>query len=82
MVDQAADAWVKESQQRAPVDTGRLRASIGRKGPGGGKSATVGADAPYASFVDQGTRHMAAQPFWLPGRRAALDVIRRAKLRP
>jgi HK97 gp10 family phage protein len=81
---EAGDAWVKESRklapQRPPPVGGTLRKSI-RMRPSR-TIVEVVAEAPYASYVEFGTRHMAAQPFFLPGRRAGDDVFRRAKLRP
>lgn len=49
----------------APVDTGRMRGSIGVSyGLGsGGLSAMIGPHVDYAYFVHQGTRHMKGRPF-------------------
>jgi HK97 gp10 family phage protein len=50
---------------RAPRDTGRLASSIGvdTSSFGDGAVSKVGADVPYARFVEFGTTFMAAQPF-------------------
>jgi HK97 gp10 family phage protein len=50
---------------RAPRDTGRMASSIGVavQSIGDGATAKVGADVPYARFVEFGTVYMAAQPF-------------------
>lgn len=53
-----------EAVKAAPVDTGRLRASIGlKKIPGGWR---VGTNVQYALWVEYGTRHTRAQPFMRP----------------
>lgn len=57
-----------EARRLAPVDTGRLRASIQHvmgaddRGP----YADVGTNVQYAPHVEYGTVHMAAQPFLRP----------------
>lgn len=56
------------SKQVTPVDTGRLRASIGTgfliaSGIGGGGTARVAPHTDYAGFVHEGTRRMKARPF-------------------
>jgi len=56
------------AKQRAPVDTGHLRASIGAEG--GGMAWRVNAAAGYAVYVELGTRKMGAQPFLVPALRA------------
>lgn len=65
----AADAIVTLAQELVAVDTGALRDSIHADGEDGSGQRTVqagGADAPYAPFVEYGTQHMAAQPFFTP----------------
>ncbi len=49
----------------APVDTGRLRSSIGTSFGilSGGLSAYVAPNVDYAYFVHQGTRNMRGRPF-------------------
>jgi len=54
---------------RAPVRTGRLRASIHAEG-----SQAV-ATADYATPVDRGTDHQAPQPFAEEGARAAAPAV-------
>lgn len=49
----------------APVDTGRLRQSIGLQKRGEGHYR-VGTNVEYAPYVEYGTRRMAAQPFMRP----------------
>lgn len=61
----AADDIVDDAQRFAPVDTGRLRQSIGR-GPVQGDRVEIHAKAPHAGFVEYGTRNMAAQPYLAP----------------
>lgn len=60
-----ADAIARDAQTIAPVDTGRLRASIEASLPEG-KTVRVHARANYAGYVELGTRHMAAQPYLSP----------------
>lgn len=50
-----------ESKKVAPVDTGRLRASIFTRIQG--FSATIKPNTNYAGFVHWGTRYMRARPF-------------------
>lgn len=56
---------VNSAKLRAPFDTGKLKWSIryikDRKG-----KYTIEAGAPYAGFVEYGTRKMRAQPFMEP----------------
>lgn len=82
---QLAQRVERRAKQLAPVDTGRLRASItsGLADTGlsfglGGHSAEsvvalVGTDVDYAPHVEYGTYRMAAQPFLRP----ALDEVLR-----
>lgn len=61
-----------EAIRLAPVDTGRLRQSIGVRRIGDGHYR-VGTNVSYAPFVEFGTRHTRAQPFLRP----ALEKVRR-----
>lgn len=56
-----------------PVDTGRLRASIGVSQSFGHEGAvtTVGSNVEYAAYVELGTRYQRAQPYLRP----ALDEV-------
>lgn len=54
------------AKRNAPVDTGRLRSSIGTEIVGDGLAADVGSNVEYASYVETGTSVMAAQPFLTP----------------
>jgi HK97 gp10 family phage protein len=56
-----------------PVDTGRLRASVGHAvgHDARGLLAVVGSDVEYAPYVELGTRNMAAQAFLRPALGAA-----------
>lgn len=60
----AAEKVLASARKRAPVRTGRLRASLqqGLQPP----SARVMASCDYAAFVEGGTRHMKARPFLRP----------------
>ncbi len=70
-----AEAAKAEAQSLAPVRTGLLRSSIYAdvNAPGGSARRTLvlGADAPYALYVELGTSRQAAQPFLRP----AIDKI-------
>ena len=71
-----AKAVSKEARIIAPVDTGRLKKSIRAKKilP---TRWEVRVTAPYAVYVEYGTRHMAAQPYLRPALRIARKSLRR-----
>jgi len=54
-----------DAKRIVPVRTGRLRASIGISDPGRDR-VVVDATAPYAGYVELGTRYMKAQPYLRP----------------
>ncbi len=59
----------RESKKVTPVDTGRLRASIGVSlRP---MSATIAPHTSYAIYVHEGTRYMRARPYMFWGARDA-----------
>lgn len=64
---------VRIAKRTAPVDTGRLRASIAEelRNEGGDLAEIVGTDVVYAPFVELGTRRMRAQPFLRPAAQQA-----------
>lgn len=66
-----AQAIRTEAVLNAPVDTGRLRQSIGVKKIGEGHYR-VGTNVEYAPLVEFGTRYTRAQPFLRP----ALEKVR------
>lgn len=72
LVQQTADNVVKGAQDRAPVDTGRLRDGIHREG--GGMEATVVSEAPYSVFQEYGTSRMGAHPFFWPALEAERPI--------
>lgn len=55
-----------KAQQKAPVDTGNLKRSIGLAMRDGGLTAEVEPTAEYAPYVELGTRFMNAQPYLKP----------------
>lgn len=55
-----------DAKQFAPVDTGRLRASIHTEVSSDGLSATVEAGVDYAVFLEFGTRYIQPRPFLGP----------------
>jgi len=65
---------VREAKQRAPVDTGRLRASITAEliEKGEVPKVLVGTNVEYAPNVEFGTENQAAQPFIRPAARQVL----------
>ena len=67
-----AEAAAEEAARRAPVDTGRLRASIRARADG--LSAAVTADCPYAAAVELGTSRRPPQPYLVP----AAESVREA----
>lgn len=77
-VDDSAHALKSGEQQRAPVDTGRLRDSVQVEPTSGatgrpGRRVGPGDYVHYAPFVENGTSRMAAQPFVRP----SVEVERR-----
>jgi|SRR5690606_5872219 len=65
-VNQTGLAVTRKAKQRAPVDTGRLRASIQIQIYPNGLTADVGTNVEYAPYVEFGTSKMRAQPFLFP----------------
>lgn len=66
---EVGDGVASLAREKAPVDTGRLAASIAAHpapGPSGGAGVDILADVEYAQFVEFGTSLMAAQPFLRP----------------
>ena len=59
------EAVATEAKRLAPVDTGRLRASIGST-PQADGSVIVGTDVEYGPYQEYGTRLQPAQPFMQP----------------
>ena len=55
-----------KAQQKAPVDTGYLKRSIGIECTDGGMAAEVEPTDDYAPYVELGTRFMEAQPYLGP----------------
>ena len=51
------------AQEKAPVDTGTLKRSIGLNLTDSGLTATVAPTGEYAPYQEYGTRYMDAQPF-------------------
>jgi len=70
-VTESAEDLVGKAQDRTPVDTGTLKASIhvaGIQGGGSSVTATVstgGESSEYALYVHEGTYKMAGRPFLL-----------------
>lgn len=67
-VSEAALACETTAKRATPVDTGRLRSSIGVTKESGGLAADVGTNVEYAPHVEYGTVNQTAQPFMKPAR--------------
>ena len=70
----AAQELRNEAVQNAPVDSGRLRASISVQKVDEGHFR-VGTNVTYAPMIEWGTRYMKAQPFLRP----ALEKVRQTR---
>lgn len=70
----AAIAVESEAKKLAPVDTGRLRASITNSSDETG--AVIGTNLEYAPFVELGTSKQAPQPFLVPALMNAKPILR------
>lgn len=57
---------LKRAKKKAPYRTGYLRLSIMYEISDNGLTVTVTPHAPYASYVEYGTRTMDAQPYMRP----------------
>lgn len=83
VVGKVAADTMADSQSRAPIDTGNLRAThyFDRVAQGVWR---VGASALYAIYVELGTRYMRAQPYlvpaWVAGRFRLMQALRRVPL--
>lgn len=55
-----------KAQEKAPVDTGQLKRSIGLEITDDGMTAEVEPGVDYAAYQEYGTRFMNAQPFMHP----------------
>ena len=56
----------KAAQEKAPIDTGTLKRSVGIDITDSGMTATVEPTAEYSAYVEYGTRFMKAQPYMKP----------------
>lgn len=65
-INNAAQFWVSEAGDLAPVDTGFLKAHIGQtvSAVPNNLSAEIRSLAPYSGPVNYGTSRQAPQPFW------------------
>ncbi len=61
--EEIADKMVEYAQEEVPVLTGALKASIRKRRATAFRVYAV-AEAPYAVFVNSGTRFMTGNPFW------------------
>jgi HK97 gp10 family phage protein len=72
LADTASDIE-EEAKKKAPVDTGRLRASIEAETKG--LEANIGTDVEYAHFVHDGTYAIEAQPYLFSAADSLLESI-------
>lgn len=75
-IHEGTDIMWSEAEARAPVLTGKLKASIGKNERGDGLQASVGSSDPIAKFVEFGTNDTPAEPFLFPAFRIGARVIR------
>lgn len=69
----------QRAQQKAPVDTGRLKRSITSVPQQTGRGAfkvLVGTNVVYALFQEVGTKFMKAQPYLRPALKESVEDIR------
>lgn len=70
-----ADEIISDARRVVPVATGRLRSSIGLQVPpsqeGNRVTATIEATAPYAAYVELGTKNTRPRPYLGPAAEAA-----------
>jgi HK97 gp10 family phage protein len=72
-LDEAGNEIVIYAQQIVPVRTGRLRSSITYTVADG--QLIIMATAPYAKYVEFGTRRMRAEPYIRPAIDAYMDAL-------
>lgn len=73
-LEQAGQMALDKANELVPVLTGYLKSTLYVEAQPG--VVTVGADAPYAIFVELGTRKMAAQPYLVPAMAIAGDWLK------
>lgn len=65
LLERVSAEILADADALVPVDTGRLRQSLDREVVG--DTARIGSvDVEYSIYVEEGTRHMAAQPYLRP----------------
>ncbi len=75
-VQETAEDCRDEAIRLAPEDTGALKQSI-EAHPTGHAEAVWGTDIGYGKFVNYGTIHTAAQPFFDPAFELGADILTR-----
>ena len=75
VLKETAEKVASDAQGRAPVDTGNLRDNI-RVTESSATRAVVEAQAGYSGFVEFGTMHMSAQPFFYDAVQSATNDLR------
>lgn len=84
IVEHTGQVAETSAQERAPVRTGEMRDKTHFEMEGQGKG-TLYADADHSGFVEHGTVHQSAQPWFTPGMMDAADAmpgIAREELKP
>jgi len=77
LMQQVLFTVLRNSQKRTPVKTGTLRRSETTRMEAGGQRGFVGTNVVYGPFVHEGTRFMAARPFFTEGIRDSLSEVQR-----
>ena len=73
----ATDDTAGDAQDRAPVRSGNLKSKINARRTGEASYEVV-SEAEYSGYVENGTRFMAAQPFFTPACDGAEARVRAA----
>ena len=76
IVREAGETCLRRAKQLAPVRTGRLRESIELSTMP--NAAVVEAKAPYAGFVEHGTKYARPRPYMAPAVREAMEKMAEA----
>jgi HK97 gp10 family phage protein len=66
LLDRIGSQAAERARELAPIDTGKLRASIGHLVRQEDRAVIIYADMFYAEFVEMGTYRMPARPFLRP----------------
>lgn len=85
IIMQAAEVGARRAAATAPVDTGRLRASIHARevaGQNGQIAAAFGSDVPYAGYQEFGTSRIAPRRYIKEGYDQAVEYLKSQGFKP